>query len=230
MSESRDQAGHPATRLRELLVLLKEAENELRLALDSEATMKQLLADARQAVRDQDVSEVRLLETPKYQEMVKKYEWHQAVMKNIYGWTEEADFQLQLLALESPAVGELVKPLHQTRTNPRDPRQLTFSIRLIERALSRYEEHQAGRTNPKRRRGNPDTDRILKRVRDLYNEATREGERPTSAEICERLDAKDIPLPKSTVWGSKCRTWREAFRTNRGALSTWLSRAKPSSK
>ena len=91
-------------------------------------------------------------------------------------------------------------------------------------------EQRTGRAKSKNSHRNSDTEYRLKRVRDLYNEAKREGERLTSAKICERLDANTIPLPSTTTWGSKCSSWREAFRTDRGALSTWLSRAKSSSK
>jgi hypothetical protein len=96
--------------------------------------------------------------------------------------------------------------------------------------LARRGQQQAGRAKSKNSHRNPETERSVNQVRGLYNEATREGEKPTSAEICERLDAKDIPLPDSTMWGRKCSTWREAFVKNGGAVSTWLSRAKPSPK
>jgi hypothetical protein len=101
---------------------------------------------------------------------------------------------------------------------------------LIEHAPSRSEEHQAGRTSLRHRRGNPDTDRIRNQVRGLYNEAIRQNERPTSATICQQLDSRNILLPHSTVWGRKCRTWPEAFKKYKGALTTWLSRAKPYTK
>lgn len=231
VSESGDQTREPAARLKEVLAALKEAKRELSAALDSEAAMNQLLADAKQAVRNQDFPEVRLLETPSHQEMVKKYEWRQAVMKKIRGLTEEADFQLQLLALQSKEVGELMKSLYRIETNPSDPHQLTFSIALIEKALSHANEHRVARHRTvKHGHRNPDTDRIRNRVGEVYAEAARENERCDRAAICRRLDTKQIPLPESTIWGRRYKTWQEALKTNRGTVSTWLTRAKSSSK
>lgn len=225
MSESDIQTRQLAEQLKHTLATLREATQELPVALESESTIIKLSSDAKRAVQDQAFPEVAALETSVYQEMVKKYEWRQAVIKKIWDSTEKAESLLQLLALESLAVAELLKRFQPTPTNPRDPNQLTFTIRLIERALS-----LTGRDNLRHRGGNAETKGIMRRVKQVWREAARQSDRPTSAEICRQLDAKKISLPESTVWGRKSRTWREALNKYRGAVNTWLWRAKSSAE
>jgi len=97
-------------------------------------------------------------------------------------------------------------------------------------AIPRSGENPAGRANIKPRRRNSAADRIFNQVMDLYKQATRENDMLTSAAICQRLDAKNILLPESTAWGRESKTWREAFGKHKGAVRTWLSRAKSASK
>jgi hypothetical protein len=108
-------------------------------------------------------------------------------------------------------------PLMQTglRRDPAYSREnfLAISLRLSELAKARN-----GRITHKRPPKDLEREALRAKVRRCWAEC----EQPSHRDFCDRLQASKIPLPPTVSWRTNG-SWPAAFKSNRSAVSKWLS-------